>query len=57
VPNVDQSPKALEGIVIGFIWVPALFYALAIVPVLFYGRFESLEPRIHEDLRARRGAP
>jgi sugar (glycoside-pentoside-hexuronide) transporter len=54
VANVEQAPKALEGIAIGFIWIPALFYALAIVPVLFYGRFESLEGKIRADLEARR---
>jgi sugar (glycoside-pentoside-hexuronide) transporter len=56
IPNVGQTPRALEGIAIGFIWIPALFYALAIIPVLFYGRFEGLESRIRSELEARRTA-
>ena len=56
VPNVEQTPRALEGIAIGFIWIPALFYSLAIIPVLFYGRFESLELRILSELEDRRRA-
>jgi sugar (glycoside-pentoside-hexuronide) transporter len=56
VPNAEQSAQALEGIALGFIWIPALFYALATVPVLFYRKFELLEPRIHAELAARRAA-
>ncbi len=56
VANVQQTPQALLGIDIGFIWIPALFYALATIPVLFYGRFEALEPQIHADLETRRAA-
>ena len=37
-----------------FIWLPALCYALAIVPVLFYLRYERLEPQIRLDLEQRR---
>jgi len=56
VANVQQTPRALLGIDIGFIWIPALFYVLATVPVLFYRKFEALEPKIHADLEARRAA-
>jgi Na+/melibiose symporter-like transporter len=56
VANVDQTPRALQGIAISFIWIPALFYALATVPVLFYRKFEALEPKIHAELEARRAA-
>jgi sugar (glycoside-pentoside-hexuronide) transporter len=56
VPNVEQSAQALKGITIGFIWIPAVFYALATVPVLFYRKFEALEPKIHAELEARRAA-
>ena len=54
VPNVEQSVGSLKGIALGFIWLPAVFYALAVVPVLFYRKYEDLEPRIHEDLEQRR---
>ena len=59
VPPVDQKPveqtaQALFGIEIGFIWVPVLFFALAILPVLFYKKYELLEPKIHAELEIRR---
>ena len=53
-PNVAQSADALAGIVFAFVWVPAVFYALALIPVLFYGRYEILEAQIAEHLRRRR---
>ena len=60
-PPVDQKPveqtaQALFGIEIGFIWLPAIFYALAVIPVFFYHHFERLEPKIREELELRRGA-
>jgi len=54
VPNAQQTASSLTGIQTGFIWVPALFFALSLVPVLFYARFEALEPRIHRELEERR---
>jgi sugar (glycoside-pentoside-hexuronide) transporter len=54
VPNVQQSARSLTGIEISFIWLPALFYGLALIPVLFYHRYERLEGQIHEELAARR---
>jgi sugar (glycoside-pentoside-hexuronide) transporter len=54
-PNVPQSPAALHGIELGLIWLPAIFFALSIVPVLFYKQYELLEPRIHAELEERRG--
>jgi sugar (glycoside-pentoside-hexuronide) transporter len=56
VPNVRQTASALTGIETGFIWLPAAFFALALVPVLFYARYEALEPRIHFELEQRRMA-
>lgn len=58
-PPVDQKPveqtaQALFGIEIGFIWLPAVFYAIAVIPVFFYQYFERLEPRIREELEQRR---
>ena len=54
VANTAQSAEALRGIEIGFIWLPALFYGLAVIPVLFYRKFEALEPRIQTELKLRR---
>lgn len=56
VPNTTQSAKALSGIEIGFIWLPALFYLLSAIPVFFYRKYERMEPKIHADLDARRTA-
>lgn len=54
VPNVVQTAGALTGIDLGCIWLPAVAYALAILPVLFYFRYERMEPRIQEELKIRR---
>jgi sugar (glycoside-pentoside-hexuronide) transporter len=57
VPKAAQTPQAITGIEIGFIWLPALFFALAIVPVLFYKKYEVMEPQIHAELERRRKIP
>ncbi|HYG23197.1 MAG TPA: MFS transporter [Verrucomicrobiae bacterium] len=56
VPNTTQTARSLLGIEIGFIWIPAVFFALAMIPVWFYQRFEKLEPTIHRELAERRQA-
>jgi len=53
-PNAAQNSHALAGIVFAFVWLPAIFYALAVVPVLFYERYERLEAQIAAALQARR---
>jgi sugar (glycoside-pentoside-hexuronide) transporter len=55
VPNVPQTPSSLFGIELGIIWLPAVFFALSIIPVLFYKKYELLEPQIHAELDKRRG--
>ncbi len=54
VPNVEQTARSLTGIELSCVWLPAIAYALAVLPVLFYYRYERLEPRIREDLEQRR---
>jgi len=54
VPNVPQTASSLKGIELGFIWLPAVFFVLSIIPVLFYKKFELLEPQIHAELEQRR---
>ena len=56
VPNASQSASSLQGIEIGFIWLPAAFFALSLLPVLFYGKYEAMEPRIQRELYERRAA-
>ena len=54
VPHIEQSERSIFGIQIAFIWLPMAFYALATLPVLFYRRFERLEPQIQAELKTRR---
>jgi len=54
VPNVEQTARSLTGIKMSFVWLPAMAYALAVVPVLFYHRYERLEPQIRRELDERR---
>jgi sugar (glycoside-pentoside-hexuronide) transporter len=54
VPNAVQTASARHGIELSFIWFPAIFYALALLPVLFYHRYERMEPAIRLQLEERR---
>jgi sugar (glycoside-pentoside-hexuronide) transporter len=54
VPNVEQSQRSLLGIELSVVWLPAVFYALAAIPVLFYHRYERLEADIQRELEERR---
>jgi sugar (glycoside-pentoside-hexuronide) transporter len=54
VPNAEQSQRSLLGIELSFVWLPAVCYALAVIPVLFYHRYERLEPDIRRELEERR---
>jgi sugar (glycoside-pentoside-hexuronide) transporter len=54
IPNARQTVSSLAGISIGFVWLPAAFFALALLPVLFYSKYEAMEPRIHKELDERR---
>jgi len=54
VPNAEQTAGALKAIEFGIVWLPAICFALSAIPVLFYGRFERLEPQIHAELDQRR---
>jgi sugar (glycoside-pentoside-hexuronide) transporter len=54
VPNVEQTARSITGIELSCVWLPAIAYALALLPVLFYYRYERMEPQIREDLEQRR---
>ena len=54
IPNVEQAPQSLKGIEAGFIWLPAFFFGLSMIPVWFYQKYELLEPQIHAALEQRR---
>ena len=54
VANVEQTPQSQHGIVLACVWLPAFFFILAAMPVLFYQKYEAMEPKIHVELEARR---
>jgi len=54
VPKVDQSASSLRAIEFSIVWLPAICFLLSAVPVLFYKKYELLEPRIHAELAQRR---
>ena len=54
VPNVEQTPRALQGILYSMSVFPAVAFALCIVCLLFYRIDRSLEFRISDDLADRR---
>lgn len=56
VPKTEQAPAVLSAIVTGVLWLPAACFALSIIPVLFYRRFEAMEPRIRAELEQRRAS-
>lgn len=56
VANAAQAPAALRGIEFSVVWLPAIAFAAALLPVLFYGRFERMEPQVQAELAARRAA-
>jgi sugar (glycoside-pentoside-hexuronide) transporter len=56
VPNVEQTATALSGIEFNIIWLPAICFASSALPVLFYKKYELLEPQIHAELEQRRAS-
>jgi sugar (glycoside-pentoside-hexuronide) transporter len=54
VPNAEQTVSSLKGIEFSLVWLPAICFLLGTIPVLFYKKFEMLEPQIHADLETRR---
>ncbi len=54
VANVAQTDAVLNGIELSVVWLPAIAFAAALIPVLFYRKFERQEPQILADLERRR---
>jgi sugar (glycoside-pentoside-hexuronide) transporter len=54
IPNARQTVSSLAGIEIGFIWLPAAFFALSLLPVLFYSKYEAMEAQIQRELEQHR---
>ncbi|MDT7013241.1 MFS transporter [Levilactobacillus namurensis] len=53
VANHVQTARSLFGIKLSFIWVSILLFACALIPVLFYGKYERMEDKIANDLKLR----
>src|SRR5215469_12843194 len=54
VANVEQTASSLRAIKFSIIWLPAICFLLSALPVLFYHRFERMEPQIQAELDRRR---
>jgi len=54
IEGKEQLPTAIAALDGGIVVVPVVCFVLALLPVLFYGRFERLEPQIHAALVKRR---
>jgi GPH family glycoside/pentoside/hexuronide:cation symporter len=55
VPNVAQSARSLEGIVLAMSWVPCALMIVATALMQLYPLNEALMVKIEADLKARRG--
>ncbi|MDB8869556.1 MFS transporter [Pediococcus acidilactici] len=51
-----QTSTSLTGINLTFIWVPVVIYALSIVCMIFYRKWEKHEPIVNKDLAERHAA-
>lgn len=54
VANQTQTAEALGGIRFVFIWLPAILFASAIIPMVRYFKYENQESQVRADLEARR---
>jgi len=54
VEGQPQTSAALVALDYGIVAIPAICFALALLPALLYGRFERLEPQIQAALAHRR---
>lgn len=53
VANATQSSSSLFGIEFSFVFLPAILFLLAAVPMLFYGKYENQEEKIKKELDKR----
>lgn len=54
VAKTEPTAAVVRAIEFGIIWLPAICFLLSMVPVLFYQKFERLEPQIRAELERRR---
>ncbi len=53
VANAEQSAESLAGISFAFLGLPAVIFIVAIIPLLFYRKYENMEGRIRIELQER----
>ncbi|AVK61151.1 MFS transporter [Lactobacillus sp. CBA3605] len=51
IPNHIQDQRSLLGINISFVWLPALLFIMAAIPMFFYAKYEKNEATIRADLK------
>lgn len=54
--RATQTGSSLSAISFTFVWVPVIIYALSIVCMIFYRKWEKHEPVVNEELAERRAA-
>lgn len=54
IANKTQSASSLFGIQFSFIWVPAILFVLATIPMILYGKYEKGEIEIGKKLEESR---
>lgn len=55
VANHSQNAHGLVGISLAFNGGTMLAFAIAIIPLLFYRKYEKMQPKINEELQLSRG--
>lgn len=50
IPNHVQSTRSLFGINFSFVWLPAILFLLATIPMFFYAKYENNEAQVRADL-------
>ena len=56
VANAEQSAESLAGISFAFIWLPVILFVIALIPLIFYRKYESMEDKIRKELDERNAA-
>lgn len=51
VPDHTQSASSLAGIHFSFIWLPVIIFAINIIPMVIYRKYENKETAIKQELR------
>ncbi|WP_242950884.1 MFS transporter [Clostridium felsineum] len=54
VANKTQTASSLFGIEFSFVWLPAILFLAACIPMVIYGKYEKNEINIKNELEARR---